>query len=151
MQRGAHDYLDESGCCLNCEKAAPGCLCYECKCTKCEWYSSPYHTGTGKGKCDAVGIKKEQMRRSYIMNSTRKFLSVEKLYRLNTIKFIELKKENKVPNIYSCQQCHTKFVTEDELKIVKGKYPICDVCLNKIDIDYLEIMDYIEKHKLFEI
>jgi hypothetical protein len=28
----------EHGCCLLCDDAEPGCLCYECKCTKCLHY-----------------------------------------------------------------------------------------------------------------
>jgi len=32
------DYYDLEGCCLTCEDASPGCLCYECNCTKCEQY-----------------------------------------------------------------------------------------------------------------
>ena len=36
------EYLgsDERGCCLLCPDAEPGCLCYDCKCTKCYWYDS---------------------------------------------------------------------------------------------------------------
>ena len=26
------------GCCVTCKKKHPGCLCYECRCTKCDWY-----------------------------------------------------------------------------------------------------------------
>ena len=33
------DFYGEDGCCLTCEDAEEGCLCYACKCTKCEWYS----------------------------------------------------------------------------------------------------------------
>lgn len=28
----------ERGCCLLCDEAEDGCLCYDCKCTKCEHY-----------------------------------------------------------------------------------------------------------------
>lgn len=39
-QENCPDYYDseEDGCCLNCENAKDGCLCFECKCTKCYWY-----------------------------------------------------------------------------------------------------------------
>jgi hypothetical protein len=49
----AKDYSEEPiGCCLNCEKAEPGCLCYECCCTKCSHYISPGDWDGVKGKCD---------------------------------------------------------------------------------------------------
>ena len=31
--------LQDEGCCLHCPMAEPGCLCYNCKCSKCEHYS----------------------------------------------------------------------------------------------------------------
>ena len=31
-------YPDE-GCCLNCSESHEGCLCFDCKCTKCDEYS----------------------------------------------------------------------------------------------------------------
>lgn len=31
--------IEDSGCCLHCPDAKPGCLCYNCKCSKCEHYS----------------------------------------------------------------------------------------------------------------
>lgn len=29
---------ESHGCCLLCPDSKPGCLCYDCKCTKCYWY-----------------------------------------------------------------------------------------------------------------
>lgn len=31
--------LEDHGCCLICEEGYEGCLCYNCKCSKCEHYS----------------------------------------------------------------------------------------------------------------
>lgn len=31
--------IEDEGCCLHCPDAEPGCLCYNCKCSKCEHYS----------------------------------------------------------------------------------------------------------------
>lgn len=31
--------LDDPGCCLICEDAYDGCLCFNCKCSKCSMYS----------------------------------------------------------------------------------------------------------------
>uniref|UniRef100_A0A6H1ZYD9 Uncharacterized protein n=1 Tax=viral metagenome TaxID=1070528 RepID=A0A6H1ZYD9_9ZZZZ len=33
------DYYQDEGCCLTCEDAEPGCLCFNCKCTKCVYYN----------------------------------------------------------------------------------------------------------------
>lgn len=38
----------ERGCCLLCDDAEPGCLCTDCLCSKCYWYS--YYRG--EGYCD---------------------------------------------------------------------------------------------------
>lgn len=46
-----YDYSGDYGCCLNCEKAEPGCLCYECKCTQCIHYIPPEEWDGQKGKC----------------------------------------------------------------------------------------------------
>jgi len=43
------DYYGEVGCCLTCEDAEEGCLCYECKCRQCchyEWSQADF-----KGFC----------------------------------------------------------------------------------------------------
>ena len=59
MQEDCEDYSDsEDGCCLNCEDAETGCLCYDCKCTKCFHYTPPDESGEfdedgfEKGVCD---------------------------------------------------------------------------------------------------
>lgn len=58
MQEGRTDYSEkEIGCCLNCEKSHPGCLCYECKCKKCYWYD---YIGLNTGVCDLVDDLKEE-------------------------------------------------------------------------------------------
>lgn len=31
--------MEDQGCCLHCYDARPGCLCFNCKCSKCEHYS----------------------------------------------------------------------------------------------------------------
>ena len=52
------DYLGEGeyggGCCLLChsEEKREGCLCFNCKCSKCYWYSP--------GGCDKVEKLKEK-------------------------------------------------------------------------------------------
>ena len=139
MQEGAIDYYEceeETGCCLKCSKSYPGCLCYDCNCKDCYWYSSPYETGIGKGLCDLVPILKEQGRKDAIkrfrIQSKEKHEKIKKLQLLN--KKIEngIKEEGEIPNIYSCQKCGFDFVTSEILKIVKSKTPICNVCNNKI-------------------
>jgi hypothetical protein len=55
-----HNYLEDwyeicstddinEGCCLLCYNAAPGCLCYQCKCRNCTHYS--YDREKEKGFC----------------------------------------------------------------------------------------------------
>ena len=41
-QEGCEDWYeqDDEGCCLICEKAEEGCLCFDCKCSKCYWYDN---------------------------------------------------------------------------------------------------------------
>lgn len=47
IQEGFDSYYDlcfegdEEGCCLLCPEQEEGCLCFECKCTKCYWYIPP--------------------------------------------------------------------------------------------------------------
>jgi len=38
--------VEESGCCLICATAAVGCLCFNCKCTKCDRYNA------NEGRCE---------------------------------------------------------------------------------------------------
>lgn len=42
---------EENGCCLLCEDAEEGCLCYDCKCKKCYWYIPPEEWNGENGKC----------------------------------------------------------------------------------------------------
>ena len=46
-----NDYLFAEGCCLDCEDAEPGCLCYSCKCTKCSHYSKNVDLFEYEGYC----------------------------------------------------------------------------------------------------
>lgn len=58
MQENCINYYDEDdeGCCLICEDAEDGCLCYNCKCTRCFNYT-PQEYG---GICDlAYEFKQE--------------------------------------------------------------------------------------------
>lgn len=48
----AHDMsvmyqVPEEGCCLACANSEPGCLCYQCQCSKCDYY-----TGNSCGLAD---------------------------------------------------------------------------------------------------
>jgi hypothetical protein len=48
------DYYGEEGCCLNCSDAHDGCLCFSCKCRKCDWYEFDYLEDSGY--CNKVKI-----------------------------------------------------------------------------------------------
>jgi len=39
------DYYQEEGCCLTCENAEEGCLCYDCKCKQCDHYVEGHYKG----------------------------------------------------------------------------------------------------------
>lgn len=38
--------IRDPGCCLICEDSYDGCICYNCKCSKCEWYSANHPAGS---------------------------------------------------------------------------------------------------------
>jgi len=72
MQEECYDYYEEylgtdkRGCCLICPDAEPDCLCYDCKCKKCYWYSEEY----GEGSCDLkLEFKREKKEKYEIANS----------------------------------------------------------------------------------
>jgi len=56
MQYDKCDWYDEthqsyeSGCCLICDSAEEGCLCFNCKCRKCFWYERDDYED--KGYCE---------------------------------------------------------------------------------------------------
>jgi len=63
------DYLGEDGCCLICiERGECETPCYECKCTKCEWYCKVYYDigsdypPAREGKCGYLEFKWEMVR-----------------------------------------------------------------------------------------
>ena len=59
---------DGKGCCLLCDEAEPGCLCYECKCTKCFWYEDI----GGEGYCTLAESWKEENRKKANEYSNKK-------------------------------------------------------------------------------
>jgi len=57
--------FEDPGCCLICEDAEPGCLCYDCKCSKCCWYSGNDYgveefTPEGDRYCVLVDVMRDQ-------------------------------------------------------------------------------------------
>jgi len=62
MQENCIDYYEEGitsgekGCCLLCEDAEPGCICYDCKCKKCYWYE--YFSYSNEGECELATMYK---------------------------------------------------------------------------------------------
>jgi len=62
MQPGRFNYSESgnnSGCCLYCDNAGPGCLCFECKCSSCLNYTAPQNNDGVKGVCDISEERKE--------------------------------------------------------------------------------------------
>lgn len=66
MQEWCEDYSGEDGCCLSCDEKEEGCLCYDCKCTKCYWYASPQECQDEKGHCE-----KKSKRNDWIDNYSK--------------------------------------------------------------------------------
>ena len=100
MQEDCHDYSDDDyGCCLNCEDAEDGCLCYDCKCTKCYYYSKPDDfnvdsEGNMVGSCDIATQTKNE---SKIKKEFWKLKNKEGCYDYTTL---GLKKEQTQLNIF---------------------------------------------------
>ncbi len=141
MQEDFFDYSENdinTGCCLYCENAKEGCLCIECKCKKCYWYSPPENPDEEKGKCDKVEILKEEgkskVKKWYEEQSKKEYEKGRLLEKENQIKLGKIKEENKIPFCYTCQKCLREFVSEKELKIILNKEPICNLCSNKLKI-----------------
>ena len=51
-----YDYYGEVGCCLTCLEQHEGCLCPECKCTRCSHYVKEYYDE--RGRC-ALSLERE--------------------------------------------------------------------------------------------
>jgi len=135
MQEHCKDFSEndyDTGCCLYCSNAEEGCLCYECKCKKCYWYSSPQETGIGKGVCDKVEVLKEEKKQKIIdeyREAERK--EYEKTLRLQERnKKVEkiIKEEGEIVSVYTCQKCKRSFCTQEEFKIIVNKEPVCFFC-----------------------
>ena len=57
----ANDFYYAPGCCLACSKQYKGCLCFQCKCRKCEHYD-----GSGYGRaCTMAEYLSEESKRAY--------------------------------------------------------------------------------------
>ena len=144
MQEECEDYYEScnycGGCCLKCYDSHKGCLCYDCKCKECYWYSA---LEDGSGECEKKYelIKKNKIK--FLKNIALEDKKKNKLYfykeLYNKNKEELLKQKGIILNYYSCQKCGFEFVEENELIIVKGKIPLCDVCKNKIVLTEREI------------
>jgi hypothetical protein len=131
-------YLSEysRGCCLNCRDARDGCLCKECKCKQCYWYTSPEDWDGKKGHCDKTDELKEQRKKElqefYIQQEKEAFRKSEILRELNEKEDKRIRSEGKIPNTYTCQSCQRWFVIEQYCKIVPYQEPICPICKGEI-------------------
>ena len=78
MQESCIDYYDEyigmdiHGCCLICPDAEDGCLCYDCKCTKCYWYEPE------EGYCELVDYFKQEREEKRNKYSNKKIRNIIK-------------------------------------------------------------------------
>ena len=156
MNEGFYDYsnLDTgNGCCLNCYDASPGCLCYNCKCSKCYWYSSPQEYDGIKGHCDKTDLlkeerkeeKKEEFRKQYIFEAKIEKEKSDKLEKENEHILKEINQKKEIPNYYTCQGCKREFITKEEYPIILNKIPVCNICKGKIRLTKKEEKEIWEK------
>lgn len=126
------------GCCLNCPYAYPGCLCYECKCKNCYWYSSPEEYDFEKGHCDKTDElkekKKEEVKLRYQRQDQLEWKKSQALEKENERILEIIKTKNKTPNYYTCQSCKREFVTEKIYFIILKQTPACAVCNENIKV-----------------
>lgn len=147
MQNWCEDYYEicefGEGCCLNCPDSYEGCLCYECKCKQCYWYTPPEEYDREKGHCDKtdelIKEKREEWRKEMIFKNKKSNKLFEKKIKANEKELKRLKDKGTILNYYSCQKCGFCFVTENEQKIINKKTPVCIVCSGKIGLTEEEI------------
>jgi len=135
MQEGFYNYYNigvGEGCCLNCYEAREGCLCYDCKCKKCYWYSTDGYNG----HCEKTDALKEQRKKEakerYQRECEEDYAQVQALKKHNQKVEEKIKADGEIPSWYSCQGCHSEFVTDKELKIVIKFEPLCPICTGEI-------------------
>ena len=128
MQEWATDYYHVGiGCCLLCRESSPGCLCFECNCSKCFWYDR-----NGEPKCEKTLELKEERRQELI----EMYQEIEDdkweqnliLKKINEKILQEIKESGEIPNFYMCQKCKREFCTKDIFVITSGKEPLCYIC-----------------------
>ena len=105
MQEGCEDYYEcelDEGCCLKCSESYDGCLCFECKCTKCYWYCPPEEYDGEKGHCDKtedlIEEGKRKAREYYKKLDKKKAREYRKWYKNNFKSKIDNKKNTIKPN-----------------------------------------------------
>jgi hypothetical protein len=138
MQEGCHDWSNSGlncGCCLNCSKNYVGCLCYDCKCSKCLWYCK---ISGLKGICELTEWQKEEREREKqewkeqkIIEEEIEYNKSQELKKENIIKDKEIRDKGIIPNIYTCQNCRREFVCEEDFIIIPNKQPLCKFCKNR--------------------
>jgi hypothetical protein len=137
MKEWAIDYYEKkTGCCLHCPNSSPGCLCLECNCTKCYWYSSPQENQSDKGSCDKViHLKKESKEKAKEMYEKIQ-LEKNKQYELfkeeNNKREKEIKESGEIPNYYTCKKCKREFCSK-EIFNIQNKEPLCYICQGEKD------------------
>ena len=138
MQERGIDYYGEGegGCCLLCPDAHPECLCYNCKCTKCFWYTSPQDWDGEHGHCDKTDDlkegKKEEAKLKYQIlqeEANEKWRKDSNIVEVNNKKILtQLKEKGEVENTYTCRKCGRNFAELEEKKIFVEKSPVCILC-----------------------
>jgi len=91
MQEDYFDYYNEpedTGCCLNCSSSYKGCLCFDCKCKRCFWYS--YNYDFDKGSCDYINVLKKERQKEWEEQQRLKQEQNQRMYKESGIDYSKI-------------------------------------------------------------
>lgn len=100
MMFGCYDYsCEDVGCCLNCPNSYEGCLCFDCKCSKCLYYTPPQDWDGSHGKCELAmelsQSKKKELSEFYSKSWWINFMKRKNKFNLRKQKYLwEFKQTN---------------------------------------------------------
>lgn len=97
--------LEDPGCCLICDDAEEGCLCRNCKCSKCEHYSGNdpetalEYTDEGKRWCRLVEDWEDERQKKFAVGKESSSYQVNTILRESEkAVYCTLKKGNQISN-----------------------------------------------------
>ena len=123
------DYFnsDDKGCCLNCEDSEPGCLCFDCKCKKCDHYNwmhgvcdlaQEFKWRSQHPICRLCGMQLEwiNINKKYVLVSSGEDISHSEVCRGNSDDAIQKQ---------ICMKCSNRIIKIDNDELADFKCPKC--------------------------